>query len=431
MNSERKTIIMSLGPPHLFWATGIFYLWELADIFNMVLVADGVYAKNPRFLKIVDILKIKNILFIPHTRIIAKHHFYNSALREFVETHKPVACFQYNKSYIDNMYIFFWCLKYNRNCRKLVYQLGRMAYDWNADFAARHAADLDRITVSHRKVPLLVARTLLQLERKIRFFLNYKLLPLVFVRKVFKPRVNVYTGTIYDKNQINYIDAFFVYGEGEMHELKKVHGKSEKFICIIHPAATASESCLHFLYGKIIEKNTIIILPSYGYTSKLIQAAHRKDDIVLNIAEIWIRSIGCLLHHFPGYEVKFKCHPLSLNDPFWDRVLKNILDNVEISIIPPHESAEKYIMQSKVIVGDMSTALSWASRIKSKTVISLDIFGYGNADEGKHYEGIHYFDSLDKLIRHNFNVSQIKDSAIGPHKIFLSKFINELTSGLV
>ena len=146
---------------------------------------------------------------------------------------------------------------------------------------------------------------------------------------------------------------------------------------------------LRFLYGEFVETDCILILPSYGFTSRLIEDGWGADAVVNHIASRWCEAIQALLDRFPGYELKMKLHPGSQHDPLWARITENIKMRIPALIMmPPEESAEWLVAQSRVIVGDVTTVLWWAGVYGGKVVISLDVFGYPGGDEMRLYPNL-------------------------------------------
>ena len=82
--------------------------------------------------------------------------------------------------------------------------------------------------------------------------------------------------------------------------------------------------------------------------------------------------------------------------------------NRDLNLIDRHESAEKLIVESRVIVGTATSALWWASELPSvKTVISLDLWGVSGGDRYSEVEGIHYVKSLAELGRLDLTPSHV------------------------
>jgi len=152
------------------------------------------------------------------------------------------------------------------------------------------------------------------------------------------------------------------------------------------------------------EEDIILILPSYGFTSRLAtEKGMSKNDIERMVSDKWIAAIRILSNKFPENRFVWKLHPASEKDQLWYKITSRIKKEYkEVTIISPKEIAEKWIIKSKVIVGDVSTIFWWANFLNSKILISLDIFNYSSGDGMKYYEGIYYFDSLNKLVSADF-----------------------------
>jgi hypothetical protein len=128
----------------------------------------------------------------------------------------------------------------------------------------------------------------------------------------------------------------------------------------------------------------------------MLESGWKKDRLVQHLANKWCEAIGKLLEQFPDYLLKMKLHPASFSDPVWKEIIALIRNRYPaVEIIDPKQSAEWYVVQSKVIVGDVTTVLWWAGMLGGKVVVSLDIFGYPGGDEMQLYEPyINYVSNL-------------------------------------
>jgi hypothetical protein len=118
----------------------------------------------------------------------------------------------------------------------------------------------------------------------------------------------------------------------------------------------------------------------------MLELGLKKDNLVQHLVSKWCEAIRELLERFPGYTLKMKLHPASFADPVWKEIVELIQGQFpRLEIIDPKQIAEWHIVQSKVIVGDVSTALWWAGMLGGKVVASLDIFGYPGGDEMNEY----------------------------------------------
>ena len=51
MSKTKPVLLIQFGPLHLFWTTGVYYLWELKDKYDFVLLVDDEYSNSFNFEK--------------------------------------------------------------------------------------------------------------------------------------------------------------------------------------------------------------------------------------------------------------------------------------------------------------------------------------------------------------------------------------------
>ena len=199
-------------------------------------------------------------------------------------------------------------------------------------------------------------------------------------------------------------------------EIEAYHSQGVRnIIKIIHPLKQYGNEVFKFLYGNFTNTKTMLLLPSNGFTNKMIQDGWKAGNLSKHIASKWNEAICTLLEFYPNYTVKMKLHPSCGNDPFWRKITELIKSSYQkLELIPFDQSAEWHIVQSKVIVGDVTSSLWWASLYGGKTVISLDIFGYKGGDEMKSYIPyilyVNKLADLSTLDSEIINYSESKDS---------------------
>jgi hypothetical protein len=383
-------VIMQPGPIHLFWTTGIFYLWSLKDRFDFVLIVSDDYRNNPQFAKVTGLPSIRHVEFLPQRGGVLRHFSFNKITIALLKDYPPSYILLHNLCYVDNQYLIYWASKLYPKTKRYNYQSGRMSLLWLDDFKARRAVQIEKLT---QRFPILgnlpsLSGQLIDVRNSIAYFLNYKFLPLLTTNSVFNPPINVTNGMVNCKptrRRLNtHNDYFFSYLE---YEIEAYHALGfENIIKVQHPLSSCSREVFEYLYGKVEEADVILLLPSYGYTSRMLQQGWTEKSLVKHLADKWCNSIERLLERFPNYALKIKLHPHSSEDPLWKKIIEVIWGRFpSTEIIPPKLSAEWYVVQSKVIVGDVSTVLWWAGLLGNKVVISLDVFGYPGGGEMESY----------------------------------------------
>ncbi|MDP3014213.1 MAG: hypothetical protein Q8M92_08240, partial [Candidatus Subteraquimicrobiales bacterium] len=150
------------------------------------------------------------------------------------------------------------------------------------------------------------------------------------------------------------------------------------------------------------------------------------EDIVEMISSKWVEAISVMKMKFPDYNFFWKLHPAQKTDHLWKSITNRIQYKYpEITILIPEENAQKWILKSKVIVGEVSSVLWWSSFFATKITISLDIFGISFMDFFKNYDGVHYFNSLEDLYTTDFT-KQNEELTAKETKPTLSDFLDDV-----
>jgi len=400
---QKRVIIMQPGPLHLFWTTGVFYLWSLKDRFDFALIVPETYRDNAQFKKVASLPEIRHVEYLPMNGWLSLCFKYSSQFKQILEKYSPAYILLHNRSYIENQYLIHWARKLCVGAKRYYYQNGRMSLMWQDDFKARRAGKIEELA---NKYPLFsrnlgLAGRAVDIKNALIFFLTFKVLPYLAIRSFFTPPVNVTNGSI-DREATRRMsnadnDCLLSYLDIEI-DAYRAQG-IENVTKIRHPLTTCGLKVFEFLYGEVVETDSILLLPSYGFTSRMVEAGWEKDSLAQHIAGKWCEAIEKLMEVFPGYAIKMKLHPASFADPLWKNIIYLILSQFStVDIIDPNQSAEWHVVQSAVIVGDVTTVLWWAGMFGGKVVLSLDIFGYPAGDELKGYSGcIHYLNSLGDI----------------------------------
>lgn len=397
---------MQAGPLHLFWATGVFYFWELKSRFDFVLLVTENYRQSAQFQKLIGLPEILHVDYAPTGGRLAAHRHYATRYAEILVTYQPHSALLYNQSYPDNLYLAHFCRKLCGDAKRYCFQLGRMPVNWEADFSAANAEAIARIAGRHSFLKRFrqIAAQVVALKNRLGFGIDYSILPDLLLGIRLHPPLNVYNGDVNAGAMRVFttgsLDFQLVYSEREMAAYRRLGTGNLQLIR--HPAFDVGSEVFQFLYGDYAIKNCILLLPSYGFTSRLLQEGWSQGRVIDHISRCWANAIDVLLAKYPGYDLKIKLHPASKKDLIWLAVVENLVRRFdELAVIEVGASAEWHIAQAWVVVGDVTSALWWAAMYGGRTVISLDIFGYPGGNDMKHDAGIHYFSSIEELGQFN------------------------------
>jgi len=388
------------GPRHLFWTTGVYYFWSLKEVSKFVFVVPTSYKEDVNFMQ--KISKHKAIVHIEYIDLnylsLTSHLKFLGKIRKIFSKYSVDFFLMHNQIYPENQYILN-CIQSNDIPRKVnFYQNGRMNLNWLLDFEIRNSVRTEKVV---KKIPILEFNSvfnLIKLYLKVKYFVINTMLPFIISFKTFSPGINFYTGSSVRENFVN--AKMLVYLDNEANQYKKIG--YPKVVKIFHPLSITYKGVFSFVYGEFRIEDSILILPSHGFASIMLKDNWNQIQLVSHISNAWIGAIQLLKLKFPDYPVKMKLHPASKNDPVWGLVQDRISRQTGVNFLHPEVNAEYEMARTRVVVGDVGSCLWWASMIKDKTVISLDIFDYPCGDEMKSYENIYYINNKKLILDTDF-----------------------------
>ena len=422
MKRIKPILLIQIGPIHLFWTTGVYLLWELKKKYQFIILADGDYQNSIKFQKIIEYL---DITYIYYQRNEKGYKLVKNLYKDFkfiLKKFSPKKILLYNSEFLQNQVLI------NTLDKKIKYEIyeyqnGRETSDIVHDRQMKVANAAETLVKRYRFLKTFnKARIILVKLRDIfKYIFYFKLLPVLITGKMFKPYFNIYTAKI-NSNRANkfyseIIKKYFVYLEIEMQFALK--SANRDFQIVNHPASTCGYEVNQILYGKILEKNQLLIAPSMGFVEKEILKGKSMNELVNFISNKYICVLDILLKIYPNFKIKYKLHPDNPFNSVWLNIFNSVANKYkDIEQVKPSTNIEKIILESKIIISDVSSVLWWNIFLDNKISISLDIFNFDYGNEMSHYSDyIYYIDDLNKLEKINLlpknkkkeekNISQI------------------------
>lgn len=388
--------------PYLFWTTGIYYLWELSRAYRVSLIVNEDYKDDPLFHRVIKLCSVEEVVYLPNrSNLIARHRFYSKVLRDLVQRHPHAVVLQYNDVYLDNYYLTYFSKRQNNLNKVVIFQVGQLFPNYAADYLARISFAVNRLQ-RRLHIPSSIAKLLYYLKGETKHLLEFYLLPLIMLGEAFTPKMKVSTGKLILKNIWKDVDFKLYYKNKEMDWAAKTEGEDSnsaaKRFAIRHPLVTIGMECNAELYSEH-EENLIVIFPSYGFVDALMSKYGCEEaTIIMQISEKWREVIAVFEKNSKAWKIAWKLHPNAAQDPLLQSITCQLQQSFpNMTIMQSSENASRLILRSKIILSDASNVLWWASFIKGKVPISLDIFGYPGGDAMKGYEGIYYFEIISQL----------------------------------
>lgn len=401
--SQKKYILLCPGPEHLFWAGGFYLAWELSRTYHVVLVTDHHFNDLERVKQLVeDGILYDFIPFTPHKatflgvrKAYLKHKYFKLLADNIFHKYKFAAVIQHTDLGPPNIYLFIKSKLQNVLC--ILYRPSAIPKDYYEDDVILKNILINRL---HEKSGLnrVLVLTLFHLHQYFGYYFNFWLAPLMLIGRIFKPRIGpIPRNKRFLNNNPGYSDFTLIYSQRE----KTIADSNGDLSSVVkNPLYIFGEEANKYVFKGSVPKNKILILPTYGEIELLVQNnTGSPADIILNYTSKWAEAIKIIQGKLPGFETCIKYHPAGPGDKLFDQALNLLTSmNLGIRVIDRRESAEKLIVESRVIVGSSTSALWWASELQSvKTVISLDVWGISLGDKFSDVEGIHYFKTLGKL----------------------------------
>ncbi len=422
--TDREVIFFCPGPEYLFWGMGVYYLWELSQLYRVVLILDFPFTQ----LQGLERLKQSGVLydFVPLPsfpkrlpsvgRAYLKHKHFSTTSKTVFARYQPRAILQHTDLEPSNIYLFEDA-SLNAAVR-IRYMPSMVLTDAYSNYSLMRSMIVDRISQDWH-IPYWLALAYFGSKKAGSFWVNYSLLPFLFRRSEFRPRIRAVARKnkpFYKENTRGYFDYNLTHSEKERLILL---GDGEASLVIKNPLNHIGDEANRYLYGVVEQREDILLLPAGGEIDYIKHARAMSDeDVIQYVAANWLRAIDIIHKQFPTYKLFLKLRP-GQDDVLFPRAVQLMVEkNDGITVIPPEENAQKLILGAKVVVSTFSTTLWWASFLRSKRIlISLDLFNVPCGDwfaDG--FGGVCYFDSLESL--ESFDLCRIafqgEDIASGP-----------------
>ena len=412
---NKPILLIHPGPLHLFWTTGVYYLWAMKDKYDVILIVYENYKNDENFKKISNLPQILNIEYIKPLRFFSRYNHITNSFKKILKTYNPKRVLFSNISFFDDQCLLFALLDSNIKTKIYYYQNARMALNWSLDFKFRNNLAINGYNKKYIDKLIFfrfVAKKLFTIFYFIKkfagFYLYFRLIPLYKRGTIFRPVINLVNGKVITKsvewinNNLTAKHLAYLNIEAAVPKSFGLHVR-----IINHPAKKYLKEVGHFIYGNTYAENQIIILPGCANLEALLENGVSSSKIVSLIAEKWCEAIHELTDHFKDFKIRIKLHPSS-SPNLWHEIINLINNKYNIELVDQSISAEYLIMKSRVVVGDVSSVLWWALLIGNKIIISLDTFGYERGNEMRSYgSGINYINEVSQIKNINFSSRKI------------------------
>lgn len=416
MTKENKTIVFYTSIPRSFYTTSIGYLYEISQVYSVVLLSENLNPTIAKFLKRKDIFpKLETIVPVEQytgkkRNIFSKNYYLHNLAKNIINEYKPDIVITVNDVYLFEMYLMRFAKKIN--AVNICFQ------------AALHGKDMKELVVwsnllnAHLRYPkILPLKLRLVFSRLKKFFGHiffYWLLSLMAGEKPFLGKSSFIVWNTILSPQV--ADYQVVFSERDYNSYVKNGFPAEKVFILSHPLERKTREVFKEIYPSSLSSNfqkekkiLTIMWPAES-------VSFRRSDYSLiskeELSEERIRIVSLINKILNNWKIVIKPHPVVKND---EKLFQEITHKIasisrEIEIIDPNTPAEKYMEMSDVIVGmpPASTTIFIASlRCPKKPILSLNLERELLGDYYKDFEGVEYIDNEEKFIK---NLKLIRDN---------------------
>ncbi|GAB3441429.1 hypothetical protein GCM10027396_08610 [Insolitispirillum peregrinum] len=221
---------------------------------------------------------------------------------------------------------------------------------------------------------------------------DFALLPMLFTGGPVHQTYCPWNGRVPDKNVGDLYDAIVCYSPVERQNYAMEAPDLDQIHLIRHPM---SDTATRALFGTEEKGNRIVALPSSCLDYENGQSHEQQVD---HLVTVWGNALEIIQKKSHQPEIWWKLHPSFVDDPVMLDVTRKLADRLPgFQSMTGKITAEQMIVQSSIVVGDVSSVLLWSMRLGQRLTISLDLFDMPGGDEMSYYPGIKVIRSWDEL----------------------------------
>jgi DNA polymerase III delta prime subunit len=372
-----KNIIMTIGPDYLYYTSTIYIIEQLISNGNkLYIILDELMNKVDDDLQFIvenslkDISKDINII-----KIFSDKNFIITELKRYSALSN---IFKSLKDKIDfallHALVFREPIPYVMNCMKfnieiVTYQQGLMSKD----------------IILHHK---LYRNYKDSLKGRLKSFVFNKFFPFIFFGKYYIPVWDVF---------INRLNVSTKYKPSNTLMFSSIEANflinqnlSKKVTVNKFPMIDNHLKLNNILYNDINkESNNMLILPTVGVFDYAIKNKNiKKEQIINHYSDVLLR-IGI---NENINRILVKLHPSEISNDIWIKICTKLDEKFDCDIIK-NISAEKLILENKIIISEYSTVLWWASFYSTKNIYALNLFNLPLFDHYKDFNNINYLEN--------------------------------------
>lgn len=392
MNTKKDNVIVAHGHLYLFWSAGVYYSAELAAKYNVVFLVPEEYRYDDKFQSVCKHLQVSEISYYEYSGKNPFQHFTNCRLfKLLLGKYKPAFVVQHDYIGIDNMYLFHWTKKLLPKCLKIVMLTSFPSNENTKKFNAQFVEMSVNRYATRLRLPSFIVGAARKLVVHALSFWNNILIPIVALwEKPYFPLSENANIDIVPSRPL--YDYYFFYDSCEKNYMDRLLTDAGLFQNVSHQVIRTpiidTYNVNTFLYNEQ-EQDLVSIFPS------LIGLRDFEEEEAT--LQRWVEALNLLRDQLPHFDFVIKFHPGN-NSPQIEAVKAYFKNNCSfLQVYERQERAEALMLNSKVIVGDVSSTLWWSNFRPKKIVISLGMQDFEGSKDMSYYPEILYIEKMSDL----------------------------------
>lgn len=401
-------ILFYTSIPRSFRTTLIGYLYEIAQVFPVVLLAEEFDPETQEILKDKELFpKLEKIIPVRQytgekTNLFFKNRSFYKLAKTIIQEQRPDIVITANDVYPFELYLLRFAKK--MGSLNICFQAGLQFKEEKEMVIWSHLMNAFSQYPSFFPLPLRLS--LVSLKKWFGHLLYYWILPILVGEKPFRGKSSFIF--LRDNQALRDADYRIVFSKRDFDSYTKCGISAENLYILPHPLEQEVTKNFFketlFMNTQIGEKTNKKILTILLPVEKI---GFQKGNLALISEDILqknrIKITATITKILKGWNIFIKPHPMVKDNPEEFKKITLTLESISnlIKVADPLESAEKYIEISDVIVGipPASTTLFMASlQCPKKPILALDFHQEVLGDYYKDFDGIEYIDSEEKFI---------------------------------
>ena len=402
-NISYPKVLFTTGLPRTFRASNIAHLYEVAQVYPVILLSEKLDAETEKILQNKKLFpKLEKI--IPYRQFtgekvglfsIRNNYYHHKLAKNIIEKYKP------DIIVLGDMYLFqLYLARFAKNKKSIIHIIIQGGFTMTDREEEKLWGTLVSIyTKTPSFLPFQVRLFITKCKRYLAHFIYYWILPLMVMEPPFIGKSSIFLPKV--APGLRSYDYLLLYSKRDC-ELSGVSAK--KLYILKHPL---KRKLTRDFFEKVYFQNSIkkrkidAKILTLMLSDELV--GFRRENFVLISKEktqkTWLKIVTSINQILEGWKIFIKPHPTTKNFSEIRQLFESISDSIKV--VDPLDSADKYIEISDVIVGvpPASTTIFTSSlQCPEKTILSLDFNKEILGDAYKDFEGVEYIDDNDKFI---------------------------------